>query len=93
MRSIYLTPSFKKALNRLSSQEREKTTEAIGQFFDFLLGRQMTGGLGYKKLAEDIFEFRVNIHLRIAGIVEEDKYYLYVVGSHDEIRRFLRERR
>ena len=93
MISLHITPSFRRSIKKLSSQDREKSIEAVELFFDFLMGKEVPRGLGYKKLAPDIFEFRADIRLRIVGIVEGDQYYLYAVGSHDQVRRFLRENR
>ncbi len=93
MPSLHITPPFRKTIKKLSGEDQEKSVEAVELFFDFLMGKEVPRGLGYKKLAPDIFEFRVDIRLRIVGIVEEDQYYLYAVGSHDQVRRFLREKR
>ena len=92
MPSLHIMPSFQRYMKKLSSSEKEKTIQSTEEFFDFLHGKQVAKGFGFKKLAPDIFEFRVDIHLRIAGIVEKDSYYLHLVGSHDQVRRFSKER-
>ena len=93
MKTLYLAPSFHRALKKLDEQQREKIADAVIRFREFLQSGQPRPGLGFKKLAEDVFEFRVDIHVRVVGIAEGNAYYLYAVGSHDDVRRFLRAHR
>jgi len=46
-------------------------------------------GLGFKKINHDKYEFRVGLRLRVIVKVEADKYYLVLVGSHQDIKRYL----
>ncbi len=49
-------------------------------------------GLGIRKLhASGIWEARVGLGLRLVFALEADLLTLVRVGSHDEIRRFLRQ--
>lgn len=46
-------------------------------------------GIGLKKLEKTFWEIRVNIHLKIIFEWQEDLIKFLLVGSHDEINRFL----
>lgn len=46
--------------------------------------------LGLRKLGKRLYEFRVGLQWRIVFRHEPDTLYLLLVGTHDEIRRFIR---
>jgi hypothetical protein len=46
--------------------------------------------LGLRKLAGRLYEFRVGLHLRIVFRHDRDTLYLLLIGTHDEVRRFIR---
>jgi mRNA-degrading endonuclease RelE of RelBE toxin-antitoxin system len=45
---------------------------------------------GVRKLGQRLYEFRVGLHLRIVFRHEPDTLYLLLIGTHDEVRRFIR---
>ncbi len=93
MRTIVILPSFERSLKRLTPQDRKQTAEALKAFNAMLVSGQAATGLGFKKINHDKYELRVNIRLRIVMKIESDTCYLVFVGSHDNIRRYLKEYR
>lgn len=46
--------------------------------------------LGLRKLGGHLYEFRVGLSLRLVFRHERDTLYLLLIGTHDEVRRFIR---
>jgi mRNA-degrading endonuclease RelE of RelBE toxin-antitoxin system len=93
MKTVVVLPSFERSLKKLTPQDREQTAEALKAFNTMLVSGQASGGLGFKKINHDKYELRVNIRLRIVMKIEPDTCYLVFVGSHDDVRRYLRDYR
>lgn len=93
MKQVIILPSFVRSVRKLSHYDKDQLAESLEQFNNFLLTAELPVGLGFKKIGQDKYEFRVNLRLRIVIRVEEDIYYLVLVGSHDEVRRYLRKYR
>jgi len=94
MRFEYAT-RFEKNLRRVSSQDRVRTAEALGQIIRYFETHQAPEGLGLKKLFSRVglgavFEARVSLALRILFTVYEEVVTFLTVGDHDEVRRFIR---
>ena len=58
-----------KARSSLADVLNDATATDITEMTGVIKWFDVAKGFGFKKLAPDIFEFRVDIHLRIAGIV------------------------
>jgi len=93
MKKIVVLPSFERSFNKLSAQEKKLTTESLKRFNFMLVSKKIFVGLGFKKINHDKYELRVNIRLRVIIKSEKDAYYLVLVGSHDEVRKYLRNYR
>jgi hypothetical protein len=46
--------------------------------------------LALRKLGGRLYEFRVGLHLRLVFRHERDTLYLLLIGTHDEVRHFIR---
>ena len=90
MRRIAALPTFQRSLKKLSPLEKAQLEESLDQFKAFVYRRVVPSGFGFKKLDQDIYEFRVGLRLRVLVLAEEDIYYLVLIGSHDEVNRYLR---
>ena len=90
MKKVFILPSFKRSAKRLTPAHKIKLAESLEAFNSFLLTGEAPVGFGFKKINHDKYEFRVDIRLRVIVKVEASDYYLVLVGSHDEIRRYLR---
>ncbi len=91
MRRILALPSFERSAKKLTPLEKAQLAESLGQFNNFVLTNYAPAGLGFKKIGEDIYEFRVGLRLRVVVFAEGDVYYLVLVGSHEDVRRYLRK--
>lgn len=92
MRRIVALPAFQRSLKKLRLLEKAHLEESLDQFSAFVYRGVTPSGLGFKKLDKDIYEFRVDLRLRVLVLAEEDIYYLVLIGSHDEINRYLRRK-
>ena len=90
MKKVFPLPSFERLARKLTALEKRSLVESLENFNQFLISGTLSSGLGYKKIADDKFEFRVDIKLRVLVKVEGDNYYLVLVGNHDDIRRYLK---
>ncbi len=75
MRRIAALRSFQRSLKRLSQIEKAQLEESLDQFKVFVYRGVAPSGLGFKKLDQDIYEFRVGLRLRVLVLAEEDIYY------------------
>ena len=89
-RQIVAKASFAHAYAALSDTERHAVDIALGKFQRYLDTGEAPVGLGIKRLGGRTHEFRVNLTTRIVCILTQDEAVLVLLGSHDEIRRFLR---
>jgi len=91
MKVRYLN-SFVKTLESLASQDRAKTTRTISDLLEFLENKiRPSAGLGLKKLRGNLWEVRVDIRTRVIFTLNPDLIIFAFIGSHDEIRRYLKE--
>jgi mRNA-degrading endonuclease RelE of RelBE toxin-antitoxin system len=90
MRQIVALPSFARSAKRLSASDKSQLAESLEQFNNFILSGEFPVGLGFKKIGEDKYEFRAGLRLRVIVKAEGDTFYLVLVGSHDEVSRYLR---
>ena len=93
MKKIIVLPSFDRSIKRLTPGERGQLTESLERFNHFLLKGELSVGLGFKKINHDKYEFRINIRQRVVFKQDHDAVYLVLVGSHDEIRKYLKKYR
>jgi mRNA-degrading endonuclease RelE of RelBE toxin-antitoxin system len=83
-------PSFDKTFKKLDPVRKKRVLEAISLLIDFFETGEKTKGLGLKHLREKFCEIRIDINNRIIFTLEEDTVGFVIVGSRDEIRKFLK---
>ena len=84
--------SFVRTFKSLASQDRVKTTRTISDLLEFLENKiRPSAGLGLKKLRKNLWEVRVGIKTRVLFTLNPDLITFAFVGSHDEIRKYLKE--
>lgn len=93
MKEILILSSFERSLKKLTPRQKKEVAVSLESFNSFLATGQLTPGLGFKKINHDKYELRVDIRLRIVIKMETDICYLILVGSHDEVKRYLRNYR
>ena len=89
-RQIVVKAGFQRAYRRLSEQDRNLVDEALKRFDTYLQTQQAPPGLGIKHLGSRTYEFRAGLALRIVYVAEGAKIVLSLLGSHDEVRLFLK---
>ena len=83
-------PSFDKTFRKLDPDRRERVLGAVSHLIDYFETRVKTRGLGLKHLREKIWEVRIDIKDRVIFAIEGDTIGFLIVGSHDEIKEFLK---
>lgn len=90
MKRILILPSFERSVDKLTSREKKQLAKSLDSFNNFIITGRASFSLRFKKIDYDKYEFRVNIKLRLIVKEEDDIFYLVLVGSHDEVKRYLR---
>ena len=85
-------PSFDRRFKKLSPERREKAYEAVDtlmKYLDHLV--PLPVGLGLKNWKGDYWEIRSSLKDRIIFKFTDRIVFLFI-GSHDEIRSFMKDR-
>ncbi|MBI4668672.1 MAG: hypothetical protein HY747_05735 [Elusimicrobia bacterium] len=82
--------SFHKTADSLDRHQARRLLKGIGKFEVAWEMRRFPKGLGLTRLREDFYEFRVDIHNRVLFERSGDCILYLLCGSHDDIRRFLK---
>ena len=90
MRRLVVSKDFQKQIDGLSETEREKIQKTLKVLLASVKQGAMPKGLGFKKLDRDKYEIRVDIKTRIVLKVDEDAFILLLAGSHDQIKKHLK---
>ena len=90
MRQVSALPSFERSAKKLSLIDKRHLAESLEQFNAFVVSGDVPLGLGLKKINHDKYEFRAGLRLRVIVMAEGNTYYLVLVGSHDDVKRYLR---
>ena len=90
MSRIFYLPVFLKQLQKLRGKEAQAAEKALIAFDRFMETGERTEGLGFKKLAPDKFEIRVDLKKRVVMKKIGNDYYLALYGNHEDIERFLK---
>ncbi|MBS3908011.1 MAG: hypothetical protein KGZ93_00025 [Actinobacteria bacterium] len=83
-------PSFERMFKELEPGAKIRAVNAIFSLIDFFETGQRTVGLGLKQLRGDFWEIRVDLKIRVLFVFESDTVSFIVVGTHDDISKFLR---
>lgn len=90
MKKVLILPSFERSVKKLPQQDKKQLAESLEMLNRFLLTGEAPFGFRFKKINSDKYEFRVGIRLRVIVKEDGDIFYLVLVGSHDEVRRYLK---
>lgn len=92
MKVRYLN-SFDKTFNRLPISKQLKVIEVVDILISFLETKsRLTKGIGIKKLRKNFWEVRISLKLRILFKIQKGLLIFVLVGSHDDIKRYIRKR-
>jgi hypothetical protein len=89
-RSFILKASFQRAYDRLPPDERPRVKKALRLLQHYFESGEAPVGFGVKKLGPGVYEFRAGLALRGVYVEEGEVLALALLGSHDEVRRFLK---
>ena len=91
MKVRYLN-SFVRTFESLTGQDRAKTTGTISDLLNFLEKKiRPSRGLGLKKLRKNLWEIRTDVKTRILFTLGSDLITFVLIGSHDAIKKYLKE--
>lgn len=88
----YFLPTFNRRFKKLPNQKQECIFTAVESLKYFYQTRRPAAGLGLKNLRGNFWEIRASLQDRIVFSLEEDIINFVLIGSHDEVRRFLKNR-
>ena len=92
MKVRYLN-SFDKTFNRLPMDKQLEVIEVVDILIAFLETKSRpTKGIGIKKLRKNFWEVRISLKLRILFEIQKGSLIFILVGSHDDIKRYIRKR-
>jgi mRNA-degrading endonuclease YafQ of YafQ-DinJ toxin-antitoxin module len=89
---VALGEGFQRDVRGLPESQRPSVFEALLALPRAMGAPHLHAGLGIRKLhASGIWEARVGLGLRVVFTLETNLLTLVRVGTHDEIRRYLRQ--
>ena len=88
---IVTSPRFRKLISKLSANDRIDVERAIDELADGFGPSHRHQGLGVRKLADSLFEFRAGLTLRVLFWFDRGEIVLHFVGNHDDVPTFLKK--
>lgn len=93
-RKCLFKAAFQKAFDALSNEKQTLALKALEAIDLYLKSGQAPYGLRIKKLYESgfakTFEARVSIDLRIVWVQTKEEIIFSLMGTHDDVRRFIK---
>lgn len=86
----FTTSIFDQNVNRLPEAKKQQVKKALRLAVAFFETGNLSHGLGFKPLGHEIWEIRAGLSERILFRKNEETIEFLLVGSHDDIRRFLK---
>ena len=83
-------PAFERRLRKLDSVRKARVTQAIERLVAFFETGDLPAGLGLKPLRHNLWEVRAGLLDRVLFHRDGDLIEWLIVGTHEEIRRFLK---
>ena len=88
----FRTAAFERRYRSLDPSRQSRVDHAVRQLAALLATGRLPAGLGLKTLRPGLWEIRAGLGDRAIFRRAGDLIELLIVGTHDEIRRFLRRR-
>jgi len=83
-------PSFTRPFKKLERTKQEQVLAAIEALKIVLDAGQKPEGLGLKRLSKNLWEIRSSLKDRILFTFKKDTVTFVLVGSHDDIVKYLK---
>jgi len=90
-REILLSERFRTIVRAYPKPTRVQIGRALDRLEAALGQPHQHAGLGIRKLVTNFFEMRVGLELRLVFKVESEAVIFAFAGTHDEVRRFLKQ--
>jgi len=87
---IEVSARFKSEARSLTGQQLDQIDAALSQLSAAFGQPHRHSGLGIRRLKKNHFEFRTDRDTRVVFKIEGSTATLRMVGSHDDVRRFLK---
>jgi hypothetical protein len=87
---IYYRPGFERRYRKLRPSQQSRVDSAVARFAEKLGRPHEHGGLGLRAFGRYL-EFRAGLELRILALPESGDFFLMFVGTHDELRAYVRQ--
>ena len=89
--NLYFLKSFDRSRQNFPQLRQEKIQDTVRQIIQLVHRNiQTPHGLRVKKISSTVFEARVDIHLRLLLEIKEGSLIFILVGTHGEVRRYLK---
>ena len=85
--------SFERSLKRFDSIQQLEIKRRVDLFIRAMAAWQLPAGFGLRKLRGELWEIRSGLAQRILLWRTKDDVCFTFVGTHDEVRRFLKHLR
>ena len=89
---VELTPELKAAIRALPKRQRKQIGQVITAVRDGFGNPHLHSGLGIRRLRDSLFECRIGLKLRLLFDAERGVMSFSDLGTHDEIRRIIKNR-
>lgn len=86
----FTSAAFEKTLKDLVSDRKDRVKKAIHLCVAFFETGELPHGLGLKPLRHEFWEIRAGISDRVIFRKSKGLIEFLLVGSHDEVKRFLK---
>lgn len=90
---IDFTPQFRRRARQLSEGQRRQLAVAAEALREAFGSPHRHSGLGVRRLDGNLYEFRVGRDLRVVFELNGSRAEFTMIGSHDDVRRFLKNQR
>lgn len=90
MLRLVARPRAERTLGALPEGEYQAALAALRAIPSAFGRPHLHSGLGIRQLRSGVYEARIGLDLRAAFVREGDELKIQVIGTHDEVKRFLR---
>lgn len=87
---VFYRPAFARRFRDLTTSEQQDVRTAQAQLSEVFGRPHLHAGIGIRRVG-GYFEFRAGLKLRVLFVIENGDAVLVTAGTHDDIRRFIRD--
>ena len=87
----FTTRAFDSGVHALPELRKRRVKKSLAKTVAFFETGDLPQGLGMKPLGRSLWEIRAGLRDRIIFLKKQETIEFLLVGSHDEVRKFLKE--